>query len=213
MKSPRRYTDEERQFLKEYIPGHHHAEIADAFNARFEPHIDREQVRTYIKNNKIYTGFSGRFMPGAKPNAGAIKKGEHKSRATEFKKGQEPPNKKPVGTIVLRKNHRGRHRDEYYIKEGYKLWVPLRQHVWEEHYGKPPEGYIVTHRNGDQLDCRIENLRLIPKGALPTIAHHNDTRGEAREAVISIGVIKSEIRRIKNGTAQNIPTEGNPSSM
>jgi len=32
--------------------------------------------------------------------------------------------------------------------------------VWEEAYGKPPDGFMVDHINGDIRDNSLENLRL-----------------------------------------------------
>jgi predicted DNA-binding protein YlxM (UPF0122 family) len=36
--------------------------------------------------------------------------------------------------------------------------------IWEQYFGKIPEGYEIHHKNGNKLDNRIENLELVKKG-------------------------------------------------
>ena len=43
---------------------------------------------------------------------------------------------------------------------GNKVTVRVARLVWEVFVGKIPEGYLVLHKNGDELDCRLENLCL-----------------------------------------------------
>lgn len=43
----------------------------------------------------------------------------------------------------------------------WKRWARLSRVVWEAAHGSLPPGYIIIFRNGNALDCRLENLHAI----------------------------------------------------
>lgn len=49
--------------------------------------------------------------------------------------------------------------------------------VWEEHFGKIPDGFIIHHKNGDKNDNRIENLILMTRADHMSL-HASIKRGE-----------------------------------
>ena len=191
------YTPEQRKFFEEFIPGHHHIETMEEFNKRFYPQRIREnQVKAYAKNHGIKTGFTGRFEKGNYHGI-PIKPGQRISKATEFKKGQLGWNHKPVGTITIRHNWRHGGVAETWIKvEEPKKWELYNRYLWKKHYGEIPSGYVVAFRNGDPLDCRIENLRLVSKSAMQMASIINEP--ELRDVALSIGEIRATINRRKN---------------
>ena len=84
------YTECERKFMAEYVPGHSYREIQAAFTERFGWEITIGQVTSYIGNNHLNTGRTGRFEKGyVPPNKG--KKGccAAGSKKTWFKKGKD----------------------------------------------------------------------------------------------------------------------------
>jgi len=109
-----------------------------------------------------------RFKPGNVPhNKG--KKGWQaggRSAETRFKPGNRTGKAarlyQPIGT-------------ERITKEGYlqrkvnddmplqRRWKMVHRIVWEEHNGPVPDGHVVTFINGDKLDVRIENLKLMKR--------------------------------------------------
>ena len=150
-----RYTPEEKQFLKEFIPGHHHDEIRAEFEKRFRE-LTELQLKSFISNNGVNTGLKTTFRRGRTP----WNKGKHTAQESflkmSFKPGNVPPNYMPVGTEKL-------------TKDGYiqvkvadpAKWELKHRLVWMQHYGKIPPGYIVVFRDGNRQNVTIDNLAMV----------------------------------------------------
>ena len=112
------------------------------------------------------------FAKGSKPNQTSFKKGmtpwnkgvkgTHFSLATEFKKGQEPQNHLPVGTILQRTSKKGGTRNWIKVAEPSK-WELCAQYIWKQHYGFLMDKDVTHHLNGIRLDDRIENIIALPR--------------------------------------------------
>lgn len=157
----RKYTVEERSFIKTFAFGHGYNEITDEFNKRFQPSITTNQIRGYLRNHKILTGRTGRFEKGHIP----ANKGTHNGgwEPTQFKKGSIPANYKPVGTESCRNNYK-KGTKYIYIKVGEpNKWRMKHVVVWEQHNGKVPSGKIVIFLDGDTTNTNISNLAMIDR--------------------------------------------------
>lgn len=129
---------------------------------------DKSFLQTLFRERALRPGHGGvrsRFTAGSIPANKGRKQQEYMSPAaiertsiTRFKSGQPSWNKKPVG-------------HERVDKDGY-LWVKVaepsvfkQKHrvIWEQHNGTIPKGYNVQFRNGNPLDCNINNLYLISR--------------------------------------------------
>ena len=160
------YTEDEHEFLHNFIPGHTYKEIVKAYNKRFDEPITLSRLKSYIGNHKLNTGKTGKFEKGHIPfNKG--KKGWCPSgcEKTQFQKGHLPHNAKPMGYERI-------NRDGYIevkIAErpnritGEKNFKAKHHLVWEATNGKIPEGYIVIFLDGNALNCSIENLALVSR--------------------------------------------------
>lgn len=116
----------------------------------------------------------GRFVKGSVPYNKGIKRGSV-SKATEFKPGIIPHNFKGIGvphkiqphrkevccsfneTVEVSQGSRGKFRVK---KRGY-----YARYLWEERYGKVPDGYVI-YNNGDWRHPKIENLECITRAEL-----------------------------------------------
>jgi len=159
-----RYTKEEHEFLRSFIPGHTYKEIAAAYNKRFTEPITESRVKGYMANHKINNGLTGRFRKGHVPvnkgKKGVYAKGCEK---TWFKDGHMPHNTKPLGYeritrdgyIEVKVKMRPSHPN---CNDNFKAKHRL---IWEEVNGPIPEGYKLTFLDGNKQNFDIDNLTLI----------------------------------------------------
>ncbi|WP_020603225.1 HNH endonuclease signature motif containing protein [Spirosoma spitsbergense] len=85
---------------------------------------------------------------------------KRKGNGGTFRKGNMPYNTiyGDEQVIRIRKNKNG---PSYkWIRTGFKQWKQYHVWVWEATNGPVPDDQMVTFRNGDQMDCSIENLML-----------------------------------------------------
>ncbi len=201
-----KYTEEQANFLKEYTPGHHYKEILEEYNRVFpESPITLTKLRSYLKNYKIKTGFTGRFEKGNTPYTRGKKQVEfmdseqiERSKKGRFKTGNIPRNHKPVGTISMRSSE-GR----TFIKIAEpNNWILYARYVWEQHNGAIPPGYKILHINGISTDDRIENLKLISKAelnALNKLRLSVKGNSDINEACLNLAKLKLKISKVKKG--------------
>ncbi|MFH0757349.1 MAG: HNH endonuclease signature motif containing protein [Bacteroidota bacterium] len=148
------------------------------------------------------TGTEGtqyRFQKGHTPvNKGKPMSPEQyeKSKHTFFKKGQLPVNLQPVGTITVRSNHR-RKRSYLYIKIAEpNKWLHLHRYIWEMEHGPIPKELNLVFKDGDFLNCQIDNLELITKAEnMRRNTIHNRYPEELKQTIFTLAQLKRTINR------------------
>jgi hypothetical protein len=108
----------------------------------------------------------GRFIPGVSYSpATQFRKGERRSRVTEFKPGRPAHNKLLVGAVRIRKEtHTGLERAWVKVAEP-NVWKKRAVVVWQSIHGPLPCGYVVHHKNRDSLDDDPDNLEALTRAA------------------------------------------------
>lgn len=116
--------------------------------------IPREIIEQRKNDSQIKKG-------SAPPNKGKKMPPElyEKAKATMFKKGNTPHNTKWDGYISIRIDNHGHPYKHVRISKG--KFELLHRKIWMDAYGPIPPKMQVSFRNGDTLDCRLENLELI----------------------------------------------------
>lgn len=190
-----KYTEDERAFFQEFVPGHTYKEIQGAFRSRFGWDITIGQVKGYMANHKINSGTKGRFekghVPANKGRKGTCPAGCAKSW---FRQGHTPKNHRPVGSERVSK-------DGYIeVKVGEPgRWRLKHRVVWEKAFGKIPPGKCVIFLNGDKTDVRVENLAIIDRNVNVRLnqsgLRYQDA--DSTRAAIEVGVLLAEIGKAK----------------
>ena len=136
------------------------------YNRAWAMGIKKDPV--YLRSTQFPPGYLGgkatQFQKGQiPPNKGQKMSTEvyQKVARTMFKKGTVPPNTQPIGTIHQRRDTGGKMYQ--YIKLADSHWQLLNRYTWEMHNGPIPKGMVVVYKDGNYLNNDIDNLMMITK--------------------------------------------------
>jgi hypothetical protein len=88
-----------------------------------------------------------------------------KCKATMFKKGNVPGNATEMdGVISIRKDQTGI--AYQYIRLALGKWEPLHRIKWVKEHGAIPRGTCIVFKDGDSMNCDLDNLELITRKEL-----------------------------------------------
>lgn len=194
------FPEEIRKYIKENYRGCGPKEMTERLNNLFGTSYTKQQIKGFYGNNDLNSGLTGKFEKGSiPPNKG--KKGycHPASVPTQFKKGSEPANKREIGTVVKKT-------DGYYWKKtgpGARDWKQLHRLMWEEENGPVPKGCVLTFKNGNKEDVRIENLAVVTLGenAVLNKKKLRFENAEASEAGLLIAKITMAARKKQTALA------------
>ena len=152
----KKYTTEQLDFIKRYktLPI---GELAERFNEKFGTNKSANTLSGLKKRHGWKSCYDGRFKPGNTPfNKG--KKGLMKASSGSFKPGNMPTNHRPIGSERI--NIYGY--IEIKIAEP-NQWTFKHRLVWEQHHGPIPENTNIVFKDGNPLNCDIDNLDALSK--------------------------------------------------
>lgn len=211
---PKKYTLEEYWKYQTYYPqglyeyvrdnswGVGSEEMAKRCNEKFGTHFTKGAMKQFRTKFGIKSGVTGWYQKGHPPGTKGktleeICKNDPEKlarvRATQFKKGQRPPNEMPVGSIVV-------------STDGYKLrkkqmegglwerWEMLHRAVWVEHNGPIPEGMVVSFKDGNKLNCDISNLMLITRSENAQIRPLRSEDPDITDAALAMVRLKNAVK-------------------
>ena len=171
----RKYTDAQLDEIKQRYPHEETCILAESMGVPISTIYNLAYKMDVKKTAEYYAGtYSTRLKPRHRNCiAGEFKKGHvpfnkglkmpaeiyDKVKGTMFKKGNVPANVKPIGYLSVRPDTSGR---EYiYIKIKDSVWELYHRYLWEQEHGEIPNKMKIVFINGNSLDCKLENMKLM----------------------------------------------------
>lgn len=135
-------------------------EMVRMVNEEFGRAYTYNQLVALYKNEGIRSENDTRYKPGNKPVC-RNRVWEHpNSIATRFKKGNQPHNTEPVGT--LKKTTDGYWKKK--LADRPQTWGMMHLMNWEEAHGPIPDGMMIIFADGNKDNYDLSNLRMVDKG-------------------------------------------------
>lgn len=136
----------------------------------------------------------GQFKPGSVPKNKGMRweqfmteEGMRNSRTTLFKAGvcrPDNPRVRKVGHETVRTDTNGRKYIYIKIAEGQKMVLKHRW-VWEQAHGAIPNGWNVQFKDGDTLNCELDNLYIISRSEQLVENRHRRQSPERKKEIIA----------------------------
>lgn len=160
------YTKEQLDYLRDLgNKGLFNDDITKEFNKKFNTDKTEGAINSVRGKYKIHTKARYWYKKGSIPwNKGLHYKAGGRSKETQFKKGEMPPNWVPIGSERITK-------DGYIqikIQEGkfQRNWRGKHILIWEEINGPLPDGHAIIFGDGDKRNFDIDNLILVTRAEL-----------------------------------------------
>lgn len=165
------WTTGEVNFLREHI----HVICVPEIAKRLKRTVS--SVRGMVVRLGLKSGLSTEFKKGLNP-WNKDKKGLTGVNKTSFQTGHVPHNTiEGVGHIRRREDH-GTTR--LWIKLDNNKWVLYSRYTYERHNGPIPAGHVIRHKDGNTLNCAVENLEMISRAENATMNQNAKKAGETR---------------------------------
>lgn len=126
----------------------------------------REKISEALRGRR--TSPRTEFQPGNKIGP-RIRKGQHLSTATEWKRGHLSGKAarlyRGVGQVTVRNDHGQKVRHIKVRNDGpprYR-WMPLARYLWQLQRGPIPTEHCVVHLDGDSMNDDLANLALVSR--------------------------------------------------
>lgn len=145
------------------------------------------------------SGSRHRFTKGHVPaNKGKKMSAEvyAKCSASMFKKGHSPIQTKYDGAESIRNDKKGH--QYFWVRQSPAKWVMKHVLLWIQTHGSIPDGYNIVFKDGNTLNCVLENLECISDAELMQRNTLHNLPDDVKELVY----LKGRLTRVINQTTK-----------
>jgi len=175
IKQPRIFNEAQESFIRREDKKRSISELAPLFNEYFGTYFTEDQIKSFTSREKITCGRNVCYKKGNTPwNANTKGQGLTGANKRSFKKGNCPPNRKPLGSERISKDG---FIEIKVAERNPNTGVPTRYRhknrvIWEQTHGPIPKGKIVAFKDSNSLNCDPENLMLVFRAELLVLNRH-----------------------------------------
>lgn len=195
------FSQEQIEFIKINYRLFPLKQLVILFNNEFKTNFTFDQIRSYTRNHKIKSGRTGRYEKGQMPwNTNS--KGLTGRNKTSFKPGTRPPNWRPVGSERICPKD-GFILIKVEIKDPYTKaktrFMHKHVYIWEQANGKVPRGSVIKFKDGNKLNCTLDNLICLGRRELLYLNQHNfnEVPAEAKDSFITLSKLSCKLHQVK----------------
>ena len=199
------YTDKEDLFFKENVKGISLKELTKRFNKKFNLNLSESAIANRKNKLHIFSGIKGgQFKKGHIPCNKGKKQIEYMSleaiertKATRFKKGHIPSNHRDIDSErVTRDGY-----TEIKIQDGNlnKNWILKHRYIYEQNFGKIPNGHNVIFLDGNKQNFELSNLKLVSKAEVLIMNQSNLFTNDKKltETGVNIAKVINKTQKIR----------------
>lgn len=158
------FNKEQEKYVRSYVPGHSHRQIADEILKKYGIKLTPIQVRTWISNRDVSTGRTG-----------------------QFKKG-EIHHKVPIGTERVRPD------GYVWIKVSKpNIWQQKQRWIYEQTHGPLRQNERIVFADGNNRNFEIDNLIKVNTKELYTINRRRAISNFRDVTKANLGLAKLDI--------------------
>lgn len=170
-------NEEQLEYFREIVPGHYWQEISNLFYDKYGIRLSKGKISSI----KTYYGLKSNVKKGKTP--------EHFKKYIQDKKRNLFEERIHKGLIEIK------------VKQP-DVWMYKHKYIWEKKYGKIPKDYVLVFKDGDRLNCKLNNLMLVSKADM-IVMNNKGLKTNYGEQILKTNILISKLFQKKAEKIKN----------